>query len=191
MNLSSQNDNSDIKSEFIKIVKSKGYEKRELPFRLSSGGFSNDYVDMRKALSDGPDLALSAKYLLHTLELRGLDFDVVGGMTMGADPISHAVAILSGKSWFSVRKQEKTHGTKRRIEGAAVNEKTKVLLVEDTVSTGRSVLEALEVVKSQGAEVRSIVVLLDRGIGMSKKMTEENMVYIPLITYQDLGIDPL
>ncbi len=194
VSLSNDNDNCDtdkLKNEFVGIVKSKGYVRQEIAFRLSSGGFSHDYVDMRKALSAGNDLKLAARYLLTTLEIEGIDFDAVGGMTMGADPIAHAVAILSGKSWFSVRKQEKTHGTKQRIEGASVDANTKVLLVEDTVSTGRSALEALEVLRNEGAQITALCVLLDRGVGMTEKMAEQKIRYLSLLTYKDLEIDHL
>ena len=184
-------DTSGMKKRFIQIVKDKGYERRQEAFKLSSGGLSHDYIDMRRALSDGADLELAAKFLMRSLEERNITFDVIGGMTMGADPISHAVAVVGAKSWFSVRKQEKAHGRQQRIEGALLNGEKKVILVEDTVSTGRSLLEAFDVLKEARVEVTALCTLLDRGLSMAEKMDGEKTLYIPLITYQDLEIDPL
>ena len=180
-----------MKNRLIRIVKDKGYEKRETAFKLSSGGFSHDYIDMRRALSSGPDLELAARCLMGLLGEKKVLFDAIGGMTMGADPISHAVAVLEAKSWFSVRKQEKAHGTKQRIEGAKLDADTKVVLVEDTVSTGRSLLEALDVLRDTKVQITALCTLLDRSFDMSRRMEEEKIPYLPLITYQDLGIGPL
>ncbi len=180
-----------MKSRLIQIVKDKGYEKREAAFKLSSGGLSHDYIDMRRALSSGPDLELAARCLMGCLDEKKIFFDAIGGMTMGADPVSHAVALLGVKSWFSVRKQEKAHGTKQRIEGAVLAENTKVVLVEDTVSTGRSLLEALDVLRETNVQITALCSLLDRSSDMSQRMEKEKIPYLSLITYQDLGIDPL
>ena len=142
---------------------SRGYTRRAEPFQLSSGGTSHDYVDLRRAVALGDDLRLGAEAVIAHVATLGVDFDVVGGMTMGADPVAHAVALLSGRAWFSVRKTEKQHGTRRRIEGGEVGPGVRVLLFEDTISTGRSILEALQVVRDAGAEVVLACTLLDRG----------------------------
>ncbi len=184
-------DTSGMKKRFIQIVKDKGYERRQEAFKLSSGGLSHDYIDIRRAFSDRAHAASAANFVMISFEERNITFDVIGGMTMGADPISHAVAVVGAKSWFSVRKQEKAHGRQQRIEGALLNGEKKVILVEDTVSTGRSLLEAFDVLKEAKVEVRALCTLLDRGLSMAEKMDGEKTLYIPLITYQDLEIDPL
>lgn len=174
-------------------MKARGYERRQEAFRLSSGGESRDYVDLRQAVSRGEDLAAVARAVLGCLEEAGIVFDVIGGMTMGADPVSHAVALLSHKAWFSVRKAEKGHGTGRRIEGAELREGTRAVVFEDTVSTGRSLLEALEVVRASGAEVVALCTVLDRGEHLRSHLAGEDggPPYLPLLTYEDLGIEPL
>ncbi len=152
-----------LREQLLALVLERGYTRRAEPFQLSSGGTSRDYVDLRRAVALGDDLRLGAEAVIAHVATLGVDFDVVGGMTMGADPVAHAVALLSGRAWFSVRKTEKQHGTRRRIEGGEVGPGVRVLLFEDTISTGRSILEALQVVRDAGAEVVLACTLLDRG----------------------------
>jgi orotate phosphoribosyltransferase len=175
------------------LVLEKGYERREEPFVLSSGGTSRDYVDLRRAVSRGRDLELAARGVVHALERAGIGFDAIGGMTMGADPVAHAVALLTGTAWFSVRKAEKAHGTGRRIEGAVLGTGTRAVVFEDTVSTGRSLLEALEVVRASGAGVVALCTLLDRGEALSAELGSRgvDVPFVRLLTYRDLGISPL
>ncbi len=173
------------------VILEHGYLRREQPFQLSSGGMSYDYVDLRRALSRGPDLAAAAEALLEVLEVHAPQYDAIGGMTMGADPIAHAVAMLAGRSWFSVRKQEKHHGAGRRIEGAPLGPGRRVVLVEDTVSTGRSILEALEVVVASGASVLVACTLLDRGELATARFSDLGVPYFSLLSYGALGIEPI
>lgn len=173
------------------VIRELGYQYREEPFRLSSGGFSHDYVDMRRAFSHGADLALAARTVISELRASGVSYQAIGGMTMGADPIAHAVAVLGDTRWFSVRKAEKDHGSGRRIEGAEVTGRLRVVAFEDTVSTGRSVLEAIDVLTEAGAEVVAACTLLDRGRAAATKFADRRITYVPLFTFEDLGIDPI
>lgn len=173
------------------VVRDRGYIRRDVPFQLSSGGTSHDYVDMRRALSKGSDLLTGAKALIETLNGNEISFDAIGGMTMGADPISHAIAMQLGCSWFSVRKATKDHGAKRRVEGAELSQGTQVVVVEDTVSTGRSVLEALDVVTATGANVVAVATLLDRGDHVAPLVEARGLRYLAVISYKDIGIEPL
>ncbi|HEV8064777.1 MAG TPA: hypothetical protein VGP46_08105, partial [Acidimicrobiales bacterium] len=127
---------SPLRQRLVSLVLERGYERREEAFQLSSGGFSHDYVDMRRAVARGPDLELTARTVAETLARSGVEYDAIGGMTMGADPVAHAVAVLTGCSWYSVRKATKDHGTGRRIEGTGVGPGVRVVVMEDTVSTG-------------------------------------------------------
>ncbi|MCU1488787.1 MAG: pyrE 2 [Acidimicrobiaceae bacterium] len=179
------------RAPLVALVLEKGYVRRDEPFLLSSGGTSRDYVDLRRAVAEGPDLELAARAVLARLEELEVGFDSLGGMTMGADPVAHAVSLLGGRPWFSVRKAVKGHGSGRRIEGAVLDEQTRVVVFEDTVSTGRSALDALEVVRSVGAPVVLACTLLDRGEAASRAFAEAGVRYEPLLTYRDLGIDPL
>src|SRR5487761_2611754 len=144
---------TELRAVLTEVVRLRGYARAAEPFKLYSGGTSYDYVDMRRAVAKGADLALAAQAVIATLDEDGVDFDAIGGMTMGADPVSHAVSMLADTSWFSVRKAEKEHGTKNRVEGARLDRETRAVIYEDTISTGRSVLEALDVVTATGAHV--------------------------------------
>jgi orotate phosphoribosyltransferase len=175
----------------LAVVLERGYTRSDEPFRLSSGGTSHDYVDLRRAVARGKDLRLAAEAVVAALADRGIDFDVIGGMTMGADPVAHAVAVLTGTSWFSVRKAEKSHGSRRRIEGAEVGPGVRAVLFEDTVSTSRSLVEALDVVEASGASVALACTLLDRGDTAAPRLAERSVPYLALLSYRDLGIEPI
>lgn len=181
----------ELRAVLTEVVRLRGYTRASEPFTLSSGGTSYDYVDMRRAVANGADLALAAEAVIATLDEMGVEFDTIGGMTMGADPVSHAVAMLADSSWFSVRKAEKDHGTRNRIEGSRVGADSLAVVFEDTISTGRSVLEALDVVLQSGATVVAAVTLLDRGDQAATEFAARAVPYIPLLTYRDLGIEPL
>jgi orotate phosphoribosyltransferase len=180
-----------LRESLIALVLERGYERRDEPFQLSSGGFSHDYVDMRRAVARGADLELAAKAVVEALAAAGVEFDAIGGMTMGADPVAHSVAVLTGCSWYSVRKAAKDHGTGRRIEGGAVVPGVRVVVMEDTVSTGQSLLDAYEVVRQTGAEIVAACTILDRGEALTASMAEMGVTYLPVLTYQDVGLEPL
>ena len=182
---------AELRAVLLEVVRLRGYTRAAEPFTLSSGGTSFDYVDMRRAVANGADLALAAEAVLATLAESHVEFSTIGGMTMGADPVAHAVAMLGDKSWYSVRKAEKDHGAKNRVEGARLSKNAIAVVFEDTVSTGRSVLEALDVVLESGAKVAAAVTLLDRGEAAREAFAKRSVRYIPLLTYEDLGIVPL
>jgi orotate phosphoribosyltransferase len=186
-------DISASRSDLRDLVLAKGYERREEAFSLSSGGTSHDYVDLRRAVAEGADLALASRAVGEGLDAAGIEFDAIGGMTMGADPVAHGVAMLTGRAWFSVRKAPKDYGTGRRTEGAELAAGTRAVVFEDTVSTGRSLLEALDVVLATPAEVVAVCTMLDRGEGLSGKLAERGFEapLVRLLTYDDLGIRPL
>jgi orotate phosphoribosyltransferase len=180
-----------LKERLLSLVLERGYARSAEPFLLSSGGTSCDYVDLRRAVARGDDLRLAAEAVLAAVEDEGVEFDAVGGMTMGADPVAHAVALMSGTAWYSVRKAEKSHGSRRRIEGMEMGPGVRTLLFEDTVSTSRSMSEALDVVTASGAEVVLACTLLDRGDIAAALMAERSIPYRALLDYRDLGIEPI
>jgi len=173
------------------LVREYGYERREEPFTLSAGGTSHDYVDLRRAVASGAHLRIAAEAIIGAIDKAGVGFDAIGGMTMGADPVAHAVALISGHSWFSVRKAEKAHGSRRRIEGGELGPGVRTIVFEDTVSTGRSLLEALDVVTDTGAEITLACTLLDRGDVAASELELRGVPYVALLSYRDLDIAPL
>ena len=134
-------------------------------FVLSSGQRADWYIDLRRVLLSGASAALAGRVMLAvTADLR---YDAVGGLTLGADPVAAAMmhaAFVQGRNLdaFVVRKAGKAHGLQRRIEGPDVAGR-RVLAVEDTSTTGASVLTAVDALREAGAEVAGVAVLVDRG----------------------------
>ncbi len=170
------------------LVRRTGYERRPEPFQLSSGGWSHDYVDGKHAIAAGGALRQASQAVI---DLVGESFDSVGGPTMGADALAHGVAILSGCTWFSVRKEAKGHGRGTWVEGARLSAGDRVVMVEDVVSTGASLLRAADRVRELGVEVVAASALLDRGPTVGERFAEAGIAWMPLLTWTDLGIEPL
>ncbi len=182
---------ADLRSSLLEVIRAKGYERRPEPFQLSSGQWSHDYVDAKRAVAAGDDLVLAARALVALAAERGAAFDAVGGLTMGADAFAHAVAATTGTRWFSVRKEAKRHGKQRLIEGAELRAGERVLVVDDVVTTGASIGKAVDAVAEAGGRVTLATTLLDRGEATARLMAVRGVPYEPLLTYRDLGIDPV
>lgn len=170
------------------IVLATGYERREEPFQLTSGGWSHDYVDGKYAIATGSALRQASQAVV---DLLGDSFDSVGGPTMGADALAHGVAMVAGCSWFSVRKEAKGHGRGAWVEGARLKPGDTVVMVEDVVSTGASLLRAADKVRELGAEVVAATALLDRSPAVAERFGQAGVRWAPLLTWVDLGIEPL
>ena len=181
----------EMRQAIMRLIEEFGYERREQPFQLSSGEWSRDYFDGKRALGSGDSLRLAAECVVAVASDAGITFDAVGGLTMGADPIAHAVAVVSGTEWFSVRKQAKQHGKQQLIEGAHIGAGTRVLLVDDVVTTGSSILKALDAVEEAGATVTLAVSLVERGNQSRRRLSERGVRYAPITTYEDFGIEPV
>jgi orotate phosphoribosyltransferase len=155
---------------------------------LSSGIEADYYVDLRRVTLDSIAAPLVGEVMLDLT--KDLDFDAVGGLTLGADPVATAmmhVASNSGRKLdsFVVRKAEKAHGLQRRIEGPDVKGR-RVLAVEDTSTTGSSVLTAVEALKEAGAIVVAVAVIVERGA--ANKVKEANLDYRAAYQLTDLGL---
>ncbi|MCW2870797.1 orotate phosphoribosyltransferase [Actinacidiphila oryziradicis] len=132
---------------------------------LSSGLESDYYIDLRRITLDGEAAPLVGLVMLDATE--GVEYDAVGGLTAGADPVAtamlHAAAARGRKlDAFFVRKAQKAHGMQRRIEGPDVKGR-RVLAVDDTSTTGGSPLTAVEALREAGAEVVGVAVIVERG----------------------------
>lgn len=178
-----------VRDQVTTMVKAKGHLRLPEPVQLASGDWSRDFVDAKRALQDGADLEAACRAMLEAVE--GIEFDAVGGMTLGADQFSHVIAVLARRKWFVVRKAAKGRGTNKRVEGADVGDGVAVLLVDDVVTTGTSILDAYEVVRGLGARVVGAVTLLDRGEVARPRFDAAGVPYFPVLTYRDLGIEPV
>ena len=155
---------------------------------LSSGIEADYYVDLRRVTLDHVAAPLVGEVMLELT--KDLDYEAVGGLTLGADPVATAmmhVAARKGKNIdsFVVRKAEKAHGLQRRIEGPDVKGK-KVLAVEDTSTTGGSVLTAVEALVEAGAIVIGVAVIVERGA--KQKILDAGYKYYAAYSLQDLGL---
>ena len=143
-------------------------------FTLASGRTSHYYLDCRRTTLDPEGATLVGRCILDLIDREGLRPGAVGGLTLGADPIAAAVAVLSWQAGrpipaFIVRKAAKDHGTGRRIEGW-LPQGSEVLIVEDVVTSGGSSLEAIAAVEAAGARVGAVVAVVDREEGGSKAL---------------------
>ena len=176
------------RADLVHLVRSYGYEYRDPPFRLTSGGWSHDYVDGKHAIATGPALGRASQGVI---DVVARPFDLVGGPTMGADALAHGVALLAGSSWFSVRKEPKGHGRGAWVEGARLEAGQTAVVLDDVVSTGASLLKAVERVRELGVEVVAATALLDRSPSVGPRMAAEGVAWVPLLTWADIGIEPL
>ena len=155
---------------------------------LSSGKEADYYVDLRRVTLDSVAAPLVGEVMLELT--KDLDYESVGGLTLGADPVATAMMHVAGQKGrkldsFVVRKAEKAHGLQRRIEGPDVKGK-KVLAVEDTSTTGGSVLTAVEALKEAGAIVVAVAVIVERGA--APKVKEAGLEYRAAYQLSDLGL---
>jgi orotate phosphoribosyltransferase len=176
----------DDREELLAAIKAKAVVRGD--FVLSSGQRADRYVDLRRILLDGRLAPVAGRVMLDLT--RDLAYDAVGGLTMGADPVAtammHAAAARGTPvDAFVVRKREKEHGTQRRIEGPDVAGR-RVLVVEDTSTTGASPLTAVEALREAGAEVAGVAVLVDRGA--RDRVTGLGLPFRAAYELSDLGV---
>jgi len=155
---------------------------------LSSGKEADYYVDLRRVTLDHEAAPLVGQVMLDLLS--GWDYEAVGGLTLGADPVATAimhVAAAQGKKIdsFVVRKAEKAHGLQRRIEGPDVKGK-RVVAVEDTSTTGGSVLTAVEALIEAGAIIVGVAVIVERGA--KQAILDAGYEYRTAFSLTDLGL---
>lgn len=166
------------------------------PVVLSSGRTADYYVDLRRITLHHEAAPLVGALMLDHLAGKGLaagaQFDAVGGLTLGADPIAtamlHAAAARGAAlDAFVVRKAAKAHGMQRQIEGPDVAGR-RVIVVEDTTTTGGSPIAAIEAVRAAGGEVRAVATIVDRATGAREKIEALGVPYYPMFTLEDLGL---
>lgn len=159
-------------------------------FTLKSGARSSWFLDTKQTACRPEGVLAVADAALSVLPA---DATAIGGLTMGADPFAFGVAAIAatrGRSLrsFSVRKEAKDHGVTGRLAGA-LEQGDRVVVVEDTVTRGTSLMEAVEVVRAAGAEPVLITVIVDRGGTCAAMARDAGIPYRPLLTAPDLGFD--
>jgi orotate phosphoribosyltransferase len=162
-------------------------------FTLTSGKRASYYIDLRKVSLDHRVAPLIGQVMVELID-QIPEVDAVGGLTMGADPIAAAVlhqGAARGKSYdaFVVRKEPKDHGRGKQVEGPDLAGK-RVVVLEDTSTTGGSPLKAIEALLAVGAEVAAVAVVVDRATGAQQVIEAAGYPYYAAIQLADLGLAP-
>jgi orotate phosphoribosyltransferase len=174
------------RDELLRVIRDKAVLHGD--FVLSSGQRATWYIDLRRVLLSGQSAPVAGRVMLAVT--ADLDYDAVGGLTLGADPVATAMmhaAAAQGRvlDAFVVRKDGKTHGLQRRIEGPEVAGR-RVLAVEDTSTTGGSVLTAVDALQEAGADVAGVAVVVERGA--RSRVTERGLPFRAAYGIGDLGL---
>lgn len=179
------------KDELLDLIVRHSFERRKVT--LPSGKESDFYLDLRTTMMRPRGVELAGRLLLKALD-KGPRVDAIGGMVVAAVPVVAAVlaAAARDKEWrdlagFFVRKEAKAHGPGKRIEGAFAAGQT-VALVEDTMTTGGSTLEALDAVTEAGGKVTRVLCIVDRGEGAADAFRARGLELEPLFTRGDLPV---
>ncbi|MEE9415693.1 MAG: phosphoribosyltransferase family protein [Acidimicrobiales bacterium] len=173
------------------ILGKRAVTKFEKPIELASGQMSSYFVDGKAGLSRADDLRVACQTISGVVLAAGIDYDAVGGLTLGADHLCVGTAMVTGKEWFIIRKEAKKRGTARRIEGARLNQDSRVLVVEDVVSTGGSLFSAIDAIEETGATVVAACTLLDRGDLAEPVLRRRGVPYFALTSFRDFDMPPV
>jgi orotate phosphoribosyltransferase len=180
---------SELKSKLLVLLNKEALKKGS--FVLSSGKTSNYYLDGRVITLTPEGAYLVANIVLEMVKDKGIA--AIGGPTLGADPIVGAIAALSHiqkipLKTFIVRKYTKEHGTQRQIEGPAIEEGTKVILVDDVATTGKSLIEAKQALDKAGIIAETAIVIVDRKEGAQENLAEAGLKLESIFSIEDFGL---
>ena len=180
---------SELRAQLAQYINDLAVQRGE--FTLTSGKKASFYIDLRQVSLDHRVAPLIGDVMLDVVS-EFPDAQLVGGLTMGADPIASAImhrAVIAGRSLdaFVVRKEPKGHGMGKQVEGPDVSGK-KVIVVEDTSTTGGSPLKAIEAVEKAGGIVVAVAVVVDRDTGAKQVIEEAGYPYRAALGLADLGL---
>ena len=181
--------NKELKDKLFSLLTKEALKKGE--FTLSSGKKSNYYLDGRVITLTPEGAYLVASIILEMVE--GQDIAAIGGPTLGADPIVGAVAAISyikqiPVKTFIVRKETKEHGAQRQIEGPALENKRKVILVDDVATTGKALIEAKAALDKAGIPVDTAIVIVDRLEGAKDNLAKAGLRLESIFTIKEFGL---
>lgn len=180
---------TEAEQQLLDLLAQRSFKKGT--FKLASGATSNYYIDgkMSEVFSKGAFLIGQVLYE-HT---KDLEFDAFGGLEVGAVPLTAVTAVhyhLNGRTFegFWVRDKQKSHGTRKLVEGG-VKPGDRVIIVDDVITSGGSSLKAVEAVKEMGCEIVLVIALVDRLQGAEKAFREAGVKFRSVFTIRDFGID--
>ncbi len=167
------------RQELLRLLATKSFRLGE--FKLASGRTSDYYIDCRTTTLDARGAKLTGEVFLDEIRVRGWNPAAIGGLTMGADPLAVAVAVVSGNIHaFLVRKAEKQHGTGQRIEGFG-EKGAKVVIVDDVCTTGSSTIQAIEAAREFGFDVVGVMCLVEREEAQGRPAVEQAAAPAPFV----------
>lgn len=182
----------EYKQRLLGIVKRPpAFLRLEEQVRLASGAWSDVFIDGKVAVSTPAELRFVGDTMRDAALDAGAVLDAVGGLVLGAAPFAVAVSLSAEVPWFLVRKEPKGRGTNRLLEGAPLEPGMRVMLVDDVITSGGSIQQAFHAVEACGVEVAFATTLVDRSDVARAFFDERGVPYRPLLTYVDLGIDPV
>ena len=166
--------------QLLRLLAAKSFRLGD--FKLSSGGRSDYYIDCRTTTLDARGAKLTGQVFLDEIRGRGWRPQAIGGLTMGADPVVVAIAVVSGDiSGFLVRKAEKEHGTGQRIEGFRQSG-ARVVIVDDVCTTGASTVQAIEAARDFGFQVVGVMCLVERQEAGGRPSVEKAAAPAPFVS---------
>ena len=176
------------RERLLELIKAKAVVHGQVT--LSSGREADYYVDLRRITLDGEAGPLVGQVMNELT--KNLDFQAVGGLTLGADPVATAMLHASAAAGrqldaFVVRKSGKAHGLQQRIEGPSIRGR-RVLIVEDTTTTGASPMDAVAAARQEGAEVVAVATIADRATGARQRLEAAGLTYVTAYSLQELGL---
>lgn len=184
-----------LRKEILELVYKKAYQRRRV--RLASGRESDFYVDCRQVTLAAEGVYKLACYILKLIRRENLSVAAVGGPVMGAVPLAAAVSLMSYQNFLSdpsvclldtfyVRSEPKGHGTGRQVEGTALQAGTPLLVLDDVLTTGGSILKAVGVLRETGCLVKKVLVIVDRQEGGRENLEEAGLNVGSILTRVDL-----
>jgi orotate phosphoribosyltransferase len=181
---------AEAQSRLIALLRERSVRSGQ--FTLASGRASSIYIDARKTTMSAEGLQLIGELGLAFIRQAGWKVELVGGLTMGADPVAYAIALASRRSppavdAFSVRREPKAHGTGQRIEGCFWPG-AHIVVTEDVITTGGSALAAIEAVRGAGGVVTGLLAVVDREEGGRAAIEQTRVPVIALAALGALGI---
>ena len=183
---------SDTRQELLQLIEQRALQRGT--FTLASGRTASFYLAAKQVVLDARGAMLVGRAILERLQALGPLPDAIGGMSIGADPITAAAVTMAGVAGlplkgFMVRKEPKGHGMKRYVEGP-VEPGQRVVIVEDVTTTGGSSLLAIDRAIEFGLKVERVVTVIDRLAGAAAAFAARGIPLEPLVTIRDLGIEP-
>ncbi len=184
-----------LRKEILELVYKKAYQRRRV--RLASGRESDFYVDCRQVTLAAEGVYKLACYILKLIRRENLSVQAVGGPVMGAVPLAAAVSLMSYRDFlrdssagfldtFYVRSEPKGHGTGRQVEGSILKEGTPLLVLDDVLTTGGSILKAVGVLRETGCLVKKVLVIVDRQEGGRENLEKAGLEVGSILTRDDL-----